>query len=437
MNAPFLRCGLPLRCGALLATAGLCLAVFVLAGCERKTPRACGPLGQDIYIWQRVWSDAVAQAARDAPAQSGGKIGTLLPLAAEITFRDGQPPSLIRPTLAYAALKTAPACGLALRIAPFAGPFAREDARCHALQALACTLITDARKAGCPVTELQVDFDCAASELGGYRLWVSAIRDALQTLDAPPMLSITVLPSWMSHAGFGPLVREAGHFVLQVHCAELPDPGAPPVICNPARARRWVEEAAAYGVPFRVALPTYTSLVAVNPEGKVVGVSSEGPRPAWPADARVLAARADAPAMAQLVRQWTHDRPAALTGLVWYRLPVGTDRMNWRWPTLNTVMAGRTPRHALRVEIGPGNPADIALANDGEQDEPLPARLRLRWEHAALAAADALAGFAWESAGRSVIFTAQTSETRLAPGERRVIGWIRLDAPAKIYATEN
>ena len=412
---------------------GVLLWIASLSGCGHHVS---GPLTQDVYIWQRIWTEAVAKAAEEAPARSGGKMREMVPLAAEVSFRDGKP-VVIRPVLAYNAIRKAPSLGLALRIAPFSGPFKPDDANGRFFQKLACSLVSEARAAGCPARELQVDFDCADSKLEGYRVWVSAIRGALQKLPDPVPVSITVLPSWMNRPEFGPLVREAGSFVLQVHSAELPRAGQEPVLCDPVRARRWVEQAARFRVPFRVALPTYTSLVAVNPAGKVVGVSNEGTHPAWPANARTLTARSNPSELAQIVREWARRRPAAMTGIIWYRMPVSSDRMNWRWPTLAAVMEGRQPRSAMRLEASPGNPSDIRLINDGERDEPLPPRVSVRWERAPFVSADALNGFALENAAEHVIFTTNSGREVLAPGESRVIGWLRLGFPTKIYVTEN
>ena len=100
-------------------------------------------------------------------------------------------------------------------------------------------------------------------------------------------------------------------------------------------------------------------------------------------------------------------------------------------------MEGRTPRSILRAEVSPDNPSDISLVNDGEQDEALPAHVGVRWGGATLVSADALSGFALESATNRVIFTTKADGSALPPGERRVIGWVRLDTPAKIYVTEN
>jgi hypothetical protein len=126
-----------------------------------------------------------------------------------------------------------------------------------------------------------------------------------------------------------------------------------------------------------------------------------------------------------------------MTGIVWYRLPVSTDRMNWRWPTLSAVMEGRAPRSALRAEASPENPSDIRLVNGGESDEPIPARISVRWEKAFFVSADALNGFELENDADRVIFMAKSDGEILAPGESRVIGWLRLDSLAKIYVTEN
>jgi len=39
------------------------------------------------------------------------------------------------------------------------------------------------------------------------------------------------------------------------------------------------------------------------------------------------------PAAAGLVREWTRERPEELAGILWYRLPVAGDRLNWPMPT--------------------------------------------------------------------------------------------------------
>ena len=60
---------------------------------------------------------------------------------------------------------------------------------------------------------------------------------------------------------------------------------------------------------------------------------------------------ADPDALARLVRGWMVDRPAALTGIIWYRLPVAGDTRNWSWPTLARVSAGEAPRTRAAVDV--------------------------------------------------------------------------------------
>ena len=57
------------------------LACIVLCGCGNRH-RSSGPIPQDAYIWQRIWSEPVLAAATNAK----GKIRELVPLAAEVDF---------------------------------------------------------------------------------------------------------------------------------------------------------------------------------------------------------------------------------------------------------------------------------------------------------------------------------------------------------------
>jgi len=248
-----------------------------------------------------------------------------------------------------------------------------------------------------------------------------------------------VLPSWLKHAEFSALARDCGRFVLQVHSVAPPrrieDMGA---LAEPARAAEWVSQAGRIGVPFRVALPTYAYLVAFDAEGKVRGLSAEGPSSRWPADAHVMRWEADPADLAALVARWTQARPATLTGVIWYRLPIASDALNWRWPTLVAVLAGRAPTSRLRLSASDAEPSEIVAINEGERDEPLPVLVEATWSGARLIAADALAGYTLEDAPpatetRAVFhLTGEAAHSRLPPGARRPIGWIRCEHPASI-----
>ena len=405
------------------------LALILLAGCQRAGPRAAGPLPHEAYIWQRVWTPPVVQAV----AQARGELAGFVPLAAEVTWH-GAAQSVTRPAVRYEALAGAGRpVGLALRIGPFPGPFRAEDETTRALCAIARSVLAEARAQGVEPAELQVDFDCADAKLAGYRIWLRALADAVRPTPVCP----TVLPGWLRQRDFPPLAREAGRYVLQVHATEPPRDADDMQLCDPVRAARWVEDAGKIGVPFRVALPTYTYLVAFDAAGKLAGISAEDAPAAWPADAHTRLLRADARALSALVQGWTRDRPAALTGVIWYRLPAATDTMNWRWPTLAAIAAGRTPRSSLRAVVTGAQPLDLALVNDGELDEQIPSVIEVVWSESAPASADALAGFTLESGPGFARFraAAELREARLSPGEKRAIGWLRFDEKKELHVT--
>lgn len=410
--------------------AGLACCAAMLPACEREPPRTAGPLPHDIYVWQRVWTPAV----RAGLQESSPSISQFVVLAAQISV--SSQPGITRVPLDYPSLAaTGKPVGLAIRISPFSGPFRTGDDHARAIVELALERIANSRARGLEPSELQIDFDCAESKLGGYQLWLRAIQKAVHPLPVSP----TVLPSWLKHSAFAALAQESGRFVLQVHSVDPPRTvSGARRLTDPNRARAWVEEAGRLGVPFRVALPTYTYLAAFDRAGNPLGVSAEAESSAWPSDAHVVRWESDPAELAELVASWTRNRPAAMTGLIWYRLPVATDALNWRWVTLAAVMKGDVPRRCLRVEATGAEPMDLMVINDGEQDEPLPRTIDAQWNDARLTAADALGAYARASGDgqrlNSLRFeqTNGTTLSRLRPGERHTIGWIRCEPPVPI-----
>jgi hypothetical protein len=413
--------------GGIVALLAVVVAVWLH---PHSKPRSTGPLPHQAYVWQRSWGPEV----REATSRASGSLSGVVVLCAEVTWRDGHPrleSSEWEPKL-LASVRTP--VGLALRIGPYSGPFGMDDESAVWLAELAGSLIYRADLAGLRPAELQIDFDCAESKLEGYALWVQAIRHRI----APTPLVITALPSWLKHDSFRRLAQAADGFVLQVHSLDPPrGPGAPMTLCDPAAARRAVEQAAVLGRPFRVALPTYGYVVAFDPAGKFLGLSAEGPASKWPADTRLAELRADPAAMAELTQAWTADRPMNLQGIIWYRLPTDKDALNWSWPTFVSVIAGQTPRPALRSEVRQVEErlVKIELVNDGQADALLPSRLRIDHRNARLIAGDALSGFRWKgSTGGVAVVEAPDARLpgRLPAGERRSVAWLRLSEPSEV-----
>jgi hypothetical protein len=404
----------------LLVAAGL-----LFSSCSRQK-RAAGTLRHDAYVWQRSWNEQVI----DAVSQRRTNFTALIVLQAEVIWHGGRP-ATVRVPLDFDALR-ASGCrvGLAMRIGAFGGPFVADDERGRFLAQLAQSLQAEARTNRLSVSELQIDFDCAASKLDGYRVWVEALRKAIE----PTPLTITTLPSWLKQAAFKRLAAATDGYVLQVHSLERPkNADVSFSLCDPELAKQAVERAARLGVPFRVALPTYGYVLAFDPEGNFIGLSAEGPARNWPPVSILRDVRAQPEAMARLVRGWTRDRPDALGGVIWYRLPVAGDRLNWSWPTLASVMAGKNPAAKLRHELRNPQPglAEIDLHNEGDGDYEGAVQLKARWSGARLIASDGSQGVETTDGGPDALGF-ETRKLRLPAGESRSIGWLRLDKEVEV-----
>lgn len=387
-------------------------------------------LSQEVYVWQRVWSEAV----REAIPTAAPRVQRFVVLHAQVGWSNGQP-NVVRVPVRFDLLREIERpVGLALRLGAFDGDFARDTATSSFLAELARSLVDHATSAGVEAAELQLDFDCAESKLDSYRALVAAVKERV----APVPVTITVLPVWLRQPAFAGLVAATDGFVLQVHSLERPaGPDAVLSLCDPEAARRWVAQAGGFRVPFRVALPTYGYVVGFDRDGRYLGLSAEGPARVWPDNAKLRTVRADAPAMATLVAEWTRQRPANLTGIIWYRLPTRDDTLNWRWETLSAILDGRIPSPSVRAGTRRPQPAlrEIELVNDGDADATLPVEVEVNWSDARLVAADALNGFTLESTvvGRVVLRSTPAAALQcLAAGERRVIGWLRLDKSQEV-----
>ena len=386
------------------------------------------PLAQEVYVWQRAWTPPVKTALR----QHGETFSNVVALAAEVSWPQGRP-QIVRVPLDFELLRSLKTpVGLALRVGSYPGPFAPEDQATRLLTSLAEELISQATTHHLPLSELQLDFDCAESKLAGYRVWIEALRPRV----APVPLTLTALPSWLKRTEFVPLVRAADGFVLQVHSVERPKRfDAPFTLCDPAAARLAVARAAQAGVPFRVALPTYGYVLAFASEGKFVGLSAEGPAKDWPENVKLREVRAEAPALAELVQGWAANRPPNLRGVIWYRLPVEGDLLNWRWPTLGALVALRSPRESLQAatrRIAAGL-IEVSLTNAGELDLSSRLTVAARWREARLVAGDALRGFELvEVNAAAARFQTLTQPCLLGPGDVRIIGWLRLDHDVEV-----
>ena len=208
-------------------------------------------------------------------------------------------------------------------------------------------------------------------------------------------------------------------------------PDAPFTLCDPELARQAVVRAGNLGVPFRVTLPTYGYLMAFDSNGNFAGLSAEGPMRNWQPGMQLREVRSDSTALAALVRSWSVERPELLRGIIWYRLPVEGDALNWSWPTLSRVMAGETPRGKLRAALRRPQAGliEIDVINEGDADFAGNPELKASWTGTQPVASDGLRGFEPCAIGTNVIcFRNLRQPLRIRPQERQMIGWLRLAA---------
>jgi hypothetical protein len=399
------------------------IALLVLASCHRQ-PTA--PLPQRAYVWQRQWTPAVADAAR----QAAGKLDGLVIFGAEVSW-EGKNPKVLQTTIDWSSLRNiGKPVGLALRIAPYPGPY-DDVAITGKLAATASSLMERARQEQVVVNEFQVDFDCAQKKLNGYALWLPDLRSAVK----PVPLVITTLPSWLDEPEFPKLLDQTDGYVLQVHSI-MPQKATPQtLICDPDRARAWVQKASRLKRPFTVALSTYSGLAGYDGNGRFVGLALDGVQPSWPAGTRIMQFRSDAADIAALVREWQDHRRPHLREIIWYRLPVATDQRNWRWRTFAAVVEGRPPVQRLTVLAEGDNPRDLALLNDGESEEDLAdVTVVGAWSGPGPVAVEALPGWTVsQQPGRAVFRLRNSLVEPLPPGGRRGIGWVRFDQPTPLH----
>jgi hypothetical protein len=397
---------------------------FLLSGCHPNAGTPSSPLPQRGYLWQRVWTSAVDEATTEADRHLDG----VIVLGTEIGWDDGKPQP-IRSNISWSklqAMKTP--VSIALRIAPHLGPFASDDATARVITAEATLLLGAAHAHNVDIQEFEVDFDCAQSKLKGYELWVQALAKAVH----PTRLVITTLPAWLNESEFSMLVRQADGYVLQVHSVPTLAESGHASLCDPKLARKWVGEASRLGVPFSVALPTYSCLAGYDPAGKLINVAMDSVQPSWPPGTRVLEFGPNADDVADLVKEWQIRRPQGLREVIWYRLPVATDMRNWRWPTLLSVMAGRHPEHHLEVSQVGEAPVDLTIANSGDADEQLNCSVVVSWTGPRPVACDALPGWSVFSSDGKAVFTTTDNHLRLSPGATTSFGWIRLGQVAAL-----
>jgi hypothetical protein len=374
---------------------------------------------QSIYVWQQDWrQETVDAVARMNDVSTNYKVLALNATTTEdgvVTARPVPVP--------WEAFDASRGVSLVLRAdAAFARAIVRQhrDAAATVVVQQLHAVLTAARRAGVNVTGFELDYDCPTRKLRDYRGFVVELNEMLPGVK----LSITTLPTWLKSAQFNRLVEPLDHFVLQVHSLEKPTTlDAPLRLYDLTALPRYFRRAAMSGTSFQVALPTYGYHVVYDRAGRFHGLQAEGPVIGKPGHTERLIF-ADPVEMAAVVRQLRADTPSNCTGIVWFRLPVDTDTLNWSHHSLRAVMKGRRPDIRVRaavVESGPGL-FDIRVENSGQQNV-IGGRVEvaLDWP-GAVVAHDAVGAWRLRRTGDRALLTGPMPEL----DEPRRIAWLRV-----------
>ncbi|KJZ48399.1 DUF3142 domain-containing protein [Pseudomonas fluorescens] len=376
----------------------LIVAVALLNGCERQDAPA---LDQQLYVWQRQWTPAHEAALRDSRAD----FSTLRVLALQAFPEAGWSRARIDPALIKRDGRPLIAV---IRLDGQLKSLDRDEVTAQILQVLG-----DWQGQGLNLSGVEIDHDAGNARLPAYREFLTQLRAVLPATIA---LSITALPAWLDSPELPALLSTVDSSVLQVHAVSDPRLG----LFDPDQARQWTKAwSRITSKPFYLALPAYGVALLPGGGGAPV-VESEVPIERGGKRRELLA---DPQQLSRLGSELRNDPPAHLAGLIWFRLPLASDRRAWSLTTLGAVARGDVLDSRLALKLSVQNDLyDISLSNQGNLDSAWPERLTLAVQ--GCDGADALAGYTLQQRPDLLTFT-RLRDGRIPAGGQRAVGWAR------------
>lgn len=379
----------------------LLLALAAWAAGHYQAVHSLKTWDQQVYLWQRVWTPEHATAL----AASHELFSTLRVLGLQGHPRDG-----LREIAVNSDLLRHDGRPLWLVV--------RLDGQ---LQQLNATMINQRllqllrrwQTAGLAVIGIEIDHDAATARLPEYQHFLQQLR---QQLPASLQLGITVLPTWLASPVLPDVLQQVDSSVLQVHAVLSPEKG----LFDGKLALHWVRQYARISPhPFRIALPAY----GVG----LVGFDAQGPLVESEASLRVAGYSQELtvapPQIASFLQQLALLKPRQLRGIVWFRLPLESDRRTWSMATLRAVIQQQPLTTRWQVEFLPQQNGlyDLNILNSGPLDATLPKEIRL--QASGCLAADAVGNYQLASASEPPRFIRIRGD-QLRAGQSRPLGWL-------------
>ena len=375
------------------------------------------PLTHSAYVWKQGWNARMTSelAGMELPS----KLTSLNVLVGECGLSSGR--RAVRPPWKELSAHGRP-LSLSVRIGTRKAVLKTGELDLAEGFDLLLAGLAEARAADIKIASLQVDFDCPERLLAAYAEEILVFKARTEGL----AVTITTLPAWLDADGFDELTAAADGWTLQLHGTSRPKLGSDDALFAKGSAVRWTRQALRFGRPFRIALPTYAYLACYGKYGEYLGMHAE--QSGFPSGTtQTMPLPADPAQIQAYLRALEDARFELVTGVDWFRLPFPGDRQNWTMHGLDDVLAGRGLKTDLEI-IGSqkGGLYDLAITNSGHQPVALPS-VQLEWSDGQLVALDATYAWQAETKGRAVTFSTRNFQEFIAPGERRVVGWLRID----------
>jgi hypothetical protein len=264
---------------------------------------------------------------------------------------------------------------------------------------------------GLQFDRIEIDFDCAESQLPVYLQLLTHLRNELKGMHL--QLDVTALPSWLEHAAFHELLGIVDRVTLQVHAVVAPREG----IFDAVQAERWIRRLDALSTrAFAVALPAYGARLVLDRQQQVVGVEHEAVLAIH--NTTHLDIESDPHAVQALLQSLRRTPPGHLQQIQWFRLPLPGDERAWSLATLKAVMTGQplAPQASIERRANSAGGQDVLLHSAGNIAAPVPVKVPVEQD----CQGEGVGGYEFRGDG---FYTASTQ--RMKPGAMLVIGWLR------------
>jgi hypothetical protein len=273
------------------------------------------------------------------------------------------------------------------------------------------------KNAAIPLQRIEIDFDCAESQLGIYRSTLTELKAHLAQQGVK--LDITALPSWLRNEEFKKISALVDRVTLQVHSVQVPTKG----LFDARKAEFWIRSMDAISTkPFDVALPAYGAKLLLDSKGKVFAVEHEAEL--MENAAQRIDIQTDPRAVQALLEAMKKSPPKNLAQWIWFRLPLASDVRAWKAVTLHAVMQGQQLQATREIQSLPNGTGgfDVHVKATGNMPISQPLRIALP----AHCTGEGIADYQYKA---GALVTRASREIR--PGESIVAGWMRCRKPGE------